>query len=51
MRETIRNVVESLTEGHLYRAALEILLCATGAGVLFYLVDVLFMRWQGLALH
>ena len=51
MRETIRHAIESLTAEHRPRAALEILLYAAGAGVLFYLVDVLFMRWQGLALH
>jgi hypothetical protein len=33
------------------RAAAEILLFTLGTGLLFYLVDVLCMRWQGLALH
>ena len=51
MRGTIRYAIGSLTADRLPRAALEILLYAAGAGVLFYLVDVLFMRWQGLALH
>lgn len=51
MREPIRNRLRSLTEGRPSRVLLETALYALGAGVVFYLVDVLFMRWQGLALH
>jgi hypothetical protein len=29
----------------------EFLLYAIGSGLLFYLVDVVLMRWQGLALY
>lgn len=51
MRKPIRNLVESPIEGRPAREILEMTLYAFGAGILFYLVDVLFMRWQGLALH
>jgi len=51
MRKPIRNLVESPIAGRSARAILEMSFYAFGAGILFYLVDVLFMRWQGLALH
>ena len=51
MRKPVGNIVESPIEGRSARAILEMLLYALGAGILFYLVDVLFMGWQGLALH
>ena len=38
-------------DGRPSRAILEMLFYALGAGVFFYLVDVVFMRWQGLTLH
>lgn len=51
MRKPIRNLVESPIEGRSARAIFETLLYVIGAGILFYLVDVLFMSWQGLTLH
>jgi hypothetical protein len=51
MRETIRDLVDSLTGGLASWAVIEILLYAIGSAILFYLVDVLLMRWQGPALH
>ena len=51
MPEQVRHLVESLTKGRPSRVVLELLLYAIGAGIFFYLVDVLLMRWQGLALH
>ena len=51
MSEAARRFVRSLTGGRSLRALLEIALYATGAGVLFYIIDILLMRWQGLSLH
>lgn len=31
--------------------AIELSLFIIGAGIVFYLVDLLFMRWQGLTLY
>ena len=50
MSEAARRFVRSLAGGR-FRAFSEIALYATGAGVLFYIIDILLMRWQGLALH
>ncbi len=50
MSETARRFVRSLAGGR-FQALAEIALYATGAGVLFYIIDILLMRWQGLALH
>jgi hypothetical protein len=51
MPEAIRRFVRSPAAGRSLRALPEIALYAAGAGILFYFVDVLLMRWQGLSLH
>lgn len=51
MPERVRHLVESSTKDRPSRVAFELLLYAIGAGALFYLADVLLMRWQGLALY
>jgi len=51
MRKPVRDLVESPIEGRSAQAIFEMLLYAFGAGIFFYLVDVLFMSWQGLTLH
>jgi hypothetical protein len=50
MSETARRLVRSLTTGRFLRAFPEIALYAAGAGVLFFIVDILLVRWQGLSL-
>ncbi len=51
MRKPVLNPVDSPIEGRSARMIIEVLIYAFGAGILFYLVDVLFMSWQGLTLH
>jgi len=51
MRAAIRNRVEGLIRNRPSWKIFETLLYALGMGAIFYLVDVLSMRWQGLALH
>ena len=51
MPEPVRQLVQRLTNGRPSGVVLELLLYTLGAGVLFYLVDVLLMRWQGLTLY
>lgn len=51
MRKPVQNLVDSPIEGRPARAIIEVLIYVFGAGILFYLVDVLFMSWQGLTLH
>ncbi|MBI4182598.1 MAG: hypothetical protein HY521_01215 [Proteobacteria bacterium] len=48
--EAARRFARSLINGRSLRAALETALYAMGSGVLFYIVDVLLMRWQELSL-
>ena len=45
-----RYVVDSIATACTWRAVPEIAVYAIGMGVIFYFVDVLFMKWQGLAL-
>lgn len=51
MLKAIPDFLKSSTDGRSARAVVEIALFALGAGILFYVVDVLSMRWQGLSLH
>lgn len=50
MPRIVRYVVNSIATACTWRAVPEIALYAIGLGVLFYFVDGLFMKWQGLAL-
>ena len=51
MHEMVRHIIDLLSAGYAWRAIPEMLLYAIGLAIFFYFVDVLFMRWQGLALH
>ncbi len=50
MRKIARYVLDSIAAACTWRAVPEIALYAIGLGGFFYFVDVLLMKWQGLAL-
>jgi hypothetical protein len=50
MRRIVRYVAESSAAAGAGRTLPELALYLVGLAILFYVVDVLFMRWQGLAL-
>lgn len=50
MGKIVGYVVDSISAACTWRAVPEIVLYAIGLGVLFYFMDVMFMKWQGLAL-
>ena len=50
MPRIIRYVVDSIATACTWRAVPEIALYAIGLAGFFYFVDVLLMKWQGLAL-
>lgn len=50
MRKTVRHVIDSVAAACPWRAIPEITFYTIGLVILFYFVDVLFMKWQGLTL-
>ena len=50
MRKIVRYSVDSIAAACTWRAVPEIALYAIGLAGFFYFVDVLLMKWQGLAL-